>query len=174
LRLWQQGQGHDRILKEVVAVYPHHHDELWDAVAQTKIIKIAEAEAARKHATRHIEERVRRKFKPFIWVHTQECAHQFFTAMLERKVKVLWLDDGFELLSEPEKLAAAQTRIRQHYTETPDYRGFGKVLGYTFAPSFDASVALDIKGDLTDPNGPQFLLPEVWLELHPRSLPHED
>jgi len=167
LRLWETGDGHERIIKEIIAVYPHHQEDLWDAIARTKVIKAAEAEVARKHATRHIEDQCRRRFKPFIWVHTEDGAHQFFTAIIERRVKVLWFGERFELLSEPEQLKAAQTRVRQHYARTPEYRGFGKVLSYTFVPTFDTSMALDTRGEVTDAHRPQFLLPEVWLELHP-------
>jgi hypothetical protein len=46
LNLWlQTGAGHDRILKEISAVYPAHADRLEKAVAATKAIMTAEAEA---------------------------------------------------------------------------------------------------------------------------------
>jgi hypothetical protein len=168
LQVWRDtGQGHDRIIKDLIAVYPHHQDDLWEAIAQTKVIKAAEAEVARKHATGHIEERLRRLFRPFIWISTEETAHQFWTAVMERRIKVLWMDQAFELLSDPEKLAAVQIRVRAHYAGTKSYPGFGKILTYTFVPTFDTSVVLDVDGEVIDSKGSQCLLPEVWLELHP-------
>jgi hypothetical protein len=168
LQLWLgTGQGHDRIIKDFIAVYPQNQDDLWEAIAQTKVIKAAGAEVARKHATRHIEERLRRLFKPFIWISTEESAHQFWTAVMERRIKVLWMDQAFELLSDPEKLAAVQTRVKEHYAGTKTYPGFGRILTYTFVPTFDTSLTLDVNGDVIDSDGSQFLLPEVWLELHP-------
>jgi hypothetical protein len=138
LRLWlDAGQGHDRIIKEIVAVYPHRRDAVQDAIARTKVIKAAEAEVARKHATRHIEERLRRRFKPFIWISTEETAHSFWAAVMERRAKVLWMDEVFELLPESERLGAVQIRVKEHYTANDGQSIFGKILGYRFVPTFN-------------------------------------
>lgn len=119
---------------------------------------------------RDIEARERRRFKPFIWVHTEDGAHSFFSAMVESHLKVLWMGDGFESLSEPEQLSAVQERIRDHYAKVQRYPGFGAILRYQWARTFDASIVLDTKGTVIDGNGDQFLLPGVWLALHPREF----
>jgi len=41
-----------------------------------------------------IEERERRRFRPFVWVVRQDGAHSFWTAVGERQVKVLWFPDA--------------------------------------------------------------------------------
>ena len=66
-------------------------------------------------AVREIEERERRRLRPFLWVHTEDGAHSFRTAVCERDVKDLWFRNGFVNLAEPEKLKAGQRRIRGHY-----------------------------------------------------------
>ena len=62
---------------------------------------------------REIEGRERRRFKPCIWVLTEDGAHSFLTAVGERQVKVLWLPEGFEHLSKSEQLATVQHRVRE-------------------------------------------------------------
>ncbi len=70
-------------------------------------------------------------FRPFIWVHTVDGAHSFFSAMAERQVKVLWLPGGFGHQSEAEQLATVQGAIREHYQKTSGrYQGFGDILKY--------------------------------------------
>lgn len=114
-----------------------------------------------------VEERERRRFRPFIWIHTVDGAHSFLTAVAERQVKVLRFQDGFADLPTSEQLATVQRRVRAHYQETGGrYIGFGQILRYQFADTFDTSIVLDTNGDVMD-NGGRFLLPEVWLQLHP-------
>jgi hypothetical protein len=42
-------------------------------------------------ATREIEERERRRFRPFIWIVTEDGAHSFLTSIAELELKVLRL-----------------------------------------------------------------------------------
>ena len=79
----------------------------------------------------------------------------------------MWLADGFERLSEPEKLATVQSRVREHCRETDGtLAGFGSILRYTYASTFDSSTILDVQGNVMEENGGRFLLPEVWMEIH--------
>src|ERR1017187_4557245 len=78
------------------------------------------------NAVREIEDRERRRFRPFIWTVNEDGAHSFLTAIAERQLKVLRLPDGFEHLSEPARLAAVRRRVREHYQKTGGkYIGFG-------------------------------------------------
>jgi hypothetical protein len=113
-----------------------------------------------------VEERERRRFRPFIWIHTEDGAHSFLTAVGERQVKVLRFQDRFENLPASEQLATVQRRVRAHYQETGGrYIGFGRIQAYRFAYAADASIVLDSEGKVIEENGGTFLLPEVWLEL---------
>ena len=163
LNLWlDNGEGSDRILGQIIAVYGHA-DEIANAVAETKQVK--------KHEKRtshgDLEQRCRRQYKPFIWVHTEDGAHSFFTALGERQVKVLWMRPEFQSLSEPERLTAVQSRIREHYRKTGGkYVGFGAIQQYSYSNTFDSSIVLDVEGNVIDEHGGEFLLPEVWMELN--------
>ena len=151
LQLWlYAGQGYDRIIKEIIAVYPNRQNEVWGAIADTRNIKAAEDEAIRKHATPDIEERLRRQFKPFIWISTAETAHSFWAAVIERRTKVLWMEEGFDLLSERERLAAARKCVVEHYAGAAGKSAFGKILGYRFVPTFNNSVTLDVNGEVIE------------------------
>ena len=163
LNLWlDNGEGSDRILGQIIAVYGHA-DEIANAVAETKQIKKHEKRTSRGD----LEERCRRQYKPFIWVHTEDGAHSFLTALGERQVKVLWMRPEFQRLSEPERLTAIKHRIREHYRKTGGkYIGFGAILYYSYSNTFETSIVLDVEGNVIDANGGEFLLPEVWLELN--------
>ena len=50
---------------------------------------------------------------------------------------------------------------------TGKYGGFGKILRYRYADTFDTSVVLDTDGNVIEQKGGQFLLPDVWMALHP-------
>jgi hypothetical protein len=118
-------------------------------------------------ATREIEDRVRRRFRPFVWVHTVDGAHSFLTAVAERQVKVLRLPEAFKDLSERARLEAVQRRVREHYQKTGGkYIGFGEILRYRYASDFDHSIVLDIDGNVIEEDGGRFLLQEVWMEPH--------
>ncbi|MBS1828800.1 MAG: hypothetical protein JST93_26090 [Acidobacteria bacterium] len=113
-----------------------------------------------------VEERERRRFRPFVWVVTQDGAHSLLTALGERQVKVLWLPNGFETLPASEQMSVVQRRIREHYQETGgEYIGFGRILRYQFAHTFDASMVFDVGGNVVESNGGGFKLPDIWLEL---------
>ena len=72
----------------------------------------------RDEAVRKIEERERRRFSPFIWVHTVGGAYSFLTAIGERHVKVLRMQQGFGNLSESDKLKTVQRMVRDHCQKT--------------------------------------------------------
>jgi len=163
------GEGSKRLVRQIAEVYPAYAEELHKAIEETEQLKNSLPRPYRvsEEAVRKIEERERRRFKPFIWVHTEDGAHSMASAYFEREVKVLWFEDGFEELSEPEKLQAVQLRIRGHYQKTGGkYIGFGAILRYTYAPTFDRTVVFDTGGNVIEENSDRFLLPEVWLELH--------
>lgn len=112
------------------------------------------------------EEREWRRFRPFVWVVTQDGAHSLLTAIGERQVKVLWFPGGFENLPASEQLAVVQHRVREHYQETGGkYVGFGRIHAYRFAYTADASMVLNTEGKVIEEDGGGFLLPEIWLEL---------
>src|ERR1035438_8646678 len=46
------------------------------------------------NAVREIEDRERRRFRPFIWTVNEDGAHSFLTAIAERQLKVLRLPPG--------------------------------------------------------------------------------
>jgi hypothetical protein len=157
------GSGDDGCLQRIVGTSHLDPVELEQALAETEAIHQREQTEARSE----IEERERRRFKPFIWVETEDGAHSFLTAIAERQLKVLHLPDAFEQLSEPAKLAAVRRRVREHYQKTTGkYVGFGEILRYRYAADFDRSVALDVDGRVIEENGGRFLLPESWMELN--------
>jgi hypothetical protein len=159
----EDGGGEADCLRRIVDAFQPDAGELEKALADTEAIHGLE----RKQAIAEIEERQRKRFKPFIWVETEHGAHQFWTAVAERQIKVLWMPDGFERQSEAERLTAVQGRIQEHYRQTGGrYPGFGKVLRYQLADTFDTSVVFDVQGNVIDEHGERFLLPEVWMELH--------
>jgi hypothetical protein len=159
----EHGCGDDGCLQKVVDTFHPEPGELEKALAETEINHQREHDGA----VREIEERERLRFKPFIWVHSTDGAHSFFSAMAERQVKVLWFQESFESLSAPAKLEVVQRRVREHYQQTSgECIGFGAIRQYQYANTFDASIALDVDGNVIEENGGRFLLPEVWLELH--------
>src|ERR1051325_9423210 len=93
------GCGEDTFLQRVVEVYRIDPVELADALDATETIYQEEHQTA----IRAVEDRERRRFRPFIWIQTEDGAHSFFQAMLERKVKVLWLREAFTELSRDEQ-----------------------------------------------------------------------
>ena len=114
-----------------------------------------------------IEERERRRFQPFVWVHTEDGAHSYLTAVAERQVKVLWMTETFGHLSQSAKLEKVQDQIRHHYKATGGrYAGFGTILRYQYSDTFDTSIMFDVGGNVIEKSGGRFVLPEVWLELH--------
>jgi hypothetical protein len=118
-------------------------------------------------SVREVEERERRRFKPFIWVVTEDGAHSFLTAMAEKQVKVLWMVEDFDHLSESARLEKVQDRIREHFKTTGGkYIGFGLILRYNYSDTFDTSIIFDVDGNVVEKCGGRFLLPEVWIELH--------
>jgi hypothetical protein len=164
LDVWlADGDGNADCLQKIVDAFHPDPAELKNALEETEAVRQRE----RRGAVAEIEERERRRFKPFIWVHTEDGAHSLFTAMAERQEKVLWMKEGFELLSAPEQLRAVQQKIRSHFRVMGGrYPGFGKILQYRWAVTFDTSAVLDTNGTVIDDKGERFLLPEVWLELH--------
>jgi hypothetical protein len=159
----QNGSGDEGCLQKIIDAFHPDPTALEHALVETERIHQREHD----EAVREIEERERRRFKPFVWIHTVDGAHSFLTAVAERQVKVLRLPDGFEHLSEPAKLEAVQRRVRELYQKTGGkYIGFGEILRYRYASDFDHSIVLDIDGSVIEENGSRFLLPEVWMELH--------
>jgi hypothetical protein len=158
----ENGSGDEGCLRRIVDAYHPDPGELKKALSETEEVQRREHE----EAIREIEDRERRRFKPFIWVHTVDGAHSFFTALGERKVKVLWFQEGFERLSKSEQLAIVQRRVREHFQELGGKcHGFGEILRYQFADTFDTSIVLDTSGNVIENHGGRFLLPEVWMEL---------
>jgi len=156
------GDGDADCLRKIVDAFHPDPAELKSALAETEALRQHE----RRGAVAEIEERERR-FKPFIWIETEDGAHSFLTAIAERQVKVLWMRDGFEGLSESARLEAAKARVRKHHAATKGYPGFGKILQYRYADTFDSSIVLNVEGDIIEATGGRFLLPEVWMALHP-------
>lgn len=137
--------------------------DLEKALADTEAVH----EREHQEAVRDIEERERRRFRSFVWVHTEDGAHSFFSALAERQNKVLSFQEGFERLPKAEQLIVAQRRVREHFEQTGGrYQGFGAIQQYRWADSFDTSKVLDISGNVINENGGQFLLPEVRMLLH--------
>lgn len=163
----EHGRGDLGCLHRIADTFHPAPGELEDALAATeKIHQLEHQEAAQQ-----IEERERLRFRPFVWVHTVGGARSFLAAMGESQIKVLWLGEGFERLSNAEQLTTVQRRVRKHYEQTGGrYIGFGAILRYRYAATFDSSMVLDINGNVIEKAGGRFLLPEVWLELHRANL----
>jgi hypothetical protein len=159
----EDGSGDDGCLQKIIDAFHPDPLELEHALAETERIRQNEHD----EAIRGIEDRERRRFRPFIWIETEDGAHSFLTAIAERQLKVLRLPVGLESLSGPAKLEAVRQRVREHYQKTTGrFIGFGKILSYRYASDFDHSALLDIDGNIIDENAGRFLLPEVWMELH--------
>ena len=159
----ENGSGDKGCLQRIIDTFHPDPAELENALIETERIHQREHD----EAMREIEERERRRFKPFVWVHTVDGAHSFLRAVAERQVKVLRLPEAFKDLSEPARLEAVQHRVREHYQKTGGkYIGFGEILRYRYATDFDHSIVLDINGNVVEENGGRFLLQEVWMELH--------
>ena len=158
----ENGSGDKGCLQKIIDAFHPDPAELENALAETERIHQREHD----EAVREIEERERRRFKPFVWVHTADGAHSFLTAIAERQLKVLRLPEAFKDLSEPARLEAVQHRVREHYQKTGGkYIGFGEILRYRYASDFGHSIVLDIDGNVIE-NGGRFLLQKVWMELH--------
>jgi hypothetical protein len=158
----EQGRGDEGCLKRIVNAYQPDPGQFEKALSETDELHRREHEEA-VHA---IEERERLRFRPFIWVHTVDGAHSFLGAILEQEVKVLGFHEGFDRLSKSEQLATVQRRVRKHYEKTGGKcGGFGKILQYRFADTFDTSVVLETNGDIVEEHSERFLLPAVWLAL---------
>jgi hypothetical protein len=115
---------------------------------------------------REIEEHERRRYKPFVWVHTEDGAHSYLTAVAEMQAKVLWMAEGFGNLSQSAKLEKVRDRIRHHYKTTGGkYVGFGAILRYQYSDTLDTSIIFDTNGKVIEKHGGRFLLPEVSTEL---------
>jgi hypothetical protein len=139
----QNGSGDEGCLQKIIDAFHPDPTALEHALAETERIHHREQD----DAVREIEERERRRFKPFVWVHTVDGAHSFLTAVAERQVKVLRLPEAFKDRSEPARLEAVQHRVREHYQKTGGkYIGFGEILRDRYASDFDHSIVLDIDG----------------------------
>jgi hypothetical protein len=161
--LLQYGEVNEVLLQRIVNAFQPDPGELETALSETE--EMHQREHA--EAVLEAEERLRRRFRSFIWVHSEDGAHSLFSAMGERHVKTLWFQADFERLSKAEQLKAVQRRVRGHYQQTGGkYPGFGAILRYQWADSVDTSVVLDITGNVIEESGGRFLLPEVWMELH--------
>jgi hypothetical protein len=159
----ENGSGDEGFLQRIVDTFHPDPGELERALAETERIHQLEQDGV----VREIEERERRRFKPFVWVETEDGAHSFLTAIAERQLKVLYLPNGFEHLSEQGKLEAVQRRVREHYQRSGGrYPGFGEILRYRYASDFDHSIVLDTTGTMIEEHGRRFLLPEIWMELN--------
>jgi hypothetical protein len=101
---------------------------------------------------REIEDRVRCRFRPFIWIVTEDGAHSFLTSIAERQLKVLRLPEGFEHLSEPAKLETVRRRVRERYQQTEEIISGSAILRYRYAPDFDHSIVLDTDGSVIEEN----------------------
>ena len=158
-----QGRGDEACIQRIASAYQSHAAELEQALDETEAIH----EREQLEAFSEIEERERRRFIPFIWIHMEDGAHSFLMAVAEREIKVLEFQAGFERRSRSDQLEIVQRRVRKHYRKTGGrHDAFGAILRYRFADTFDTSIVLDIDGNVIEENGGRFLLPEVWLALH--------
>jgi hypothetical protein len=99
--LLDQGSGDEVCLQRIVNVYQPNPGELAKALDATEAIRDRE----QLEAVSEIEERERRRFIPFIWVHMEDGAHSFLMAVAERRIKVVEFREGFERRSKSEQLA---------------------------------------------------------------------
>jgi hypothetical protein len=156
------GRGDQLFLQRIIDRYHPDPGELLTVLQETEVIH------AREHqeAVHEMEELERRRFRPFCWVVTQDCAHSWVIALAQRQIKLLRFLEGFEQLSSVEQLAAAQLRVLSHYRETSGRLNyFGPILGYRFCDTFDTSIVLDPDGDVVQQNGGRFTKPEAWISL---------
>ena len=160
LDVWIEcGRGDQGFLERIVAQYHPDPAELHTALAETEAVHRHE----HQEAVRESEELERRRFKPFVWVVTEEGPHSWVMVLAERQVKFLRFHEGFDQLSSADQLTAVQQRAREHYQETGGrFAHFGAILGYRFCDSFDTSIILDLNGQMIETSG-RFLRPEVWL-----------
>jgi|SRR5579859_2050156 len=87
--------------------------------------------------------------------------------VIRGQVNQLFEADGFERLSKSEQLATVQRRVRKHYDKTGGKcGGFGEILQYRFADTFDTGIVLETNGNVVKEHSERFPLPEVRLALH--------
>jgi hypothetical protein len=158
----ENGRGDQHLLQRIVDRYHPDLAELQTALQDTEAIHGREYQ----EAVLQMEERERRRFKPFIWVVTQDGAHSWVMAIAERQIKLLRFHEEFKPLSSAEQLAAVQQRVLSHYRETAGRLNyFGAILGYRFCDSFDTSIVLDPDGNVIEQNSDQFTAPQAWISL---------
>jgi hypothetical protein len=133
-----QGEGYDRILNQIATAYPNHADGLEKAVAATRAIKTAEAEAAFLERCKTEEA----TFVPFVHAQGESripsgiCifgitgGHQRWTTIeIPKAILDLPLDD--QLAAVPELMRAYERR----YNGAVPF--FGKLTGFKFVRLLD-------------------------------------
>jgi len=72
-------------------------------------------------------------------------------ALVAPSLKTIRLPEGLGTLSEPEQLRIVADLVRQHYA---DRQGklplFGDIVGYRFIRAYDASIRLDVAGNMIE------------------------
>jgi hypothetical protein len=102
------GSGDEHFLQRIVDRYHPDPVELQSALQKTEAIHQREYQEA-LHA---MEGRERRRFRPFIWVVSEDGAHSWVMAMAQRQIKLLRFPEEFERLSSIEQLRRNTFAIR--------------------------------------------------------------
>jgi hypothetical protein len=155
------GRGDQGCLQRIVDRYHPDPAELQSCLRETEAIQ----EREYREAVHAMEERARLRFKPFVWVVSEDGPHSWVIAMAQHQIKKLRFPEEFGKLSIAEQLAAVRQRVLEHY-RTTDGRlpYFGAILRYRFCDSFDTSMILDISGNVIG-NAGKFTAPNVWISL---------
>ncbi len=141
-------------------IYNH---ELLERIAQVLGVDYAEIDAARQATLCEIREeqhqqeadyeaRCRAEFRPHLWViHERSVPSPIFVVAFCGVDRFLRADlpEGIVNLSRPEQLRVIKEVAQSHYKEKEGSAiPFGKILGYLYRYTYDASLKLTIEGEV--------------------------
>ena len=151
LNLWlETGEGHDRIIGEIAAVYPAYAEKLEKAVAETARLKAAEAEAAFLERCKAEEER----FRGFIHADGEKTVPSGITIFGISGGHTVWTTIQIpkailELPLEAQLTALPKLMVAYRRRYNGDCPFFGKLTGFKFVRLLDY-FQFDVEGSLVE------------------------
>jgi hypothetical protein len=169
-RWLQTGTGDPLLIERLVHVHPIDPTIVRRALAETDAQHKAEYDEARRQQERWDREH----FRQCVFVETPVGVLQSsFTvaAIVAPSLKFIPVPEGLDTLPEPEQLRIVADVVRRHYT---DRQGklplFGEIVGYRFVAAYDASIRLDIAGQVIERVAGHFVGPGGAIQIARRTV----